>query len=197
MSNLRLKTAAEKRRLILDSAGALFDRFGPLKTSVADIARESGMSPANIYNFFESRDAIHEALGHERLSHLRTTILEQIDDLDTSWAAITAIFTLTALDIRKHLENEKDVLQLQAIERKNRWQFVEDFHEFIRLKLEELIRSGTRSGEFGPVDARWAASALFDCLIVAVDPLLLWKVEANEHLERIGAQLGLLRRALR
>jgi AcrR family transcriptional regulator len=32
------------------------------RTSVADIAAELGMSPANIYRFFPSRDAINESI---------------------------------------------------------------------------------------------------------------------------------------
>ncbi|WP_325052816.1 TetR/AcrR family transcriptional regulator [Sinorhizobium meliloti] len=39
-----------------------FRRIGHHKTSVADIASELGMSRANIYRFFPSRDAIRESI---------------------------------------------------------------------------------------------------------------------------------------
>jgi AcrR family transcriptional regulator len=35
--------------------------MGYQKTAVADIARELGMSPANVYRFFPSKSAINEA----------------------------------------------------------------------------------------------------------------------------------------
>src|SRR4051794_12252262 len=39
---------------ILDEAERLFRHYGYSKTTVADIARELGMSPANIYRFYAS-----------------------------------------------------------------------------------------------------------------------------------------------
>ena len=39
---------------ILDAAERLFKHYGYTKTNVADIARDLGMSPANIYRFFSS-----------------------------------------------------------------------------------------------------------------------------------------------
>ena len=47
---------------ILEVAENHFRRVGYHKTSVADIASELGMSPANVYRFFPSRDAINESI---------------------------------------------------------------------------------------------------------------------------------------
>src|ERR1700754_586473 len=47
---------------ILDSAEKLFRHYGYSKTTVADIARDLGMSTANIYRFFASKVEIHQAI---------------------------------------------------------------------------------------------------------------------------------------
>ncbi|MCK1513866.1 helix-turn-helix transcriptional regulator [Bradyrhizobium sp. 190] len=47
----------EARARILEAAEKQFRRVGYHRTSVADIAAQLGMSPANIYRFFPSRDA--------------------------------------------------------------------------------------------------------------------------------------------
>src|SRR5215216_1284287 len=47
---------------ILDVAEEHFRRVGHRKTAVADIASELGMSPANVYRFFPSKDAIKESV---------------------------------------------------------------------------------------------------------------------------------------
>src|SRR6476660_299060 len=47
---------------ILDCAERLFRHYGYGKTNVADIARELGMSTANIYRFFASKVEIHQAV---------------------------------------------------------------------------------------------------------------------------------------
>jgi AcrR family transcriptional regulator len=56
------KNSAEARARILAAAEEQFRRVGCHRTSVADIAAGGGMSPANIYRFFPSRDAINESI---------------------------------------------------------------------------------------------------------------------------------------
>src|SRR4051812_9894853 len=53
---------------ILDAAERLFKHYGYTKTNVADIARDLGMSPANIYRFFSSKSEIHQALCRRMLA---------------------------------------------------------------------------------------------------------------------------------
>src|SRR5215218_3507058 len=58
----------DTRARIMETAEALFRRLGFAKTAVADIAAELKMSPANIYRFFESKNAIVEAICSRCLS---------------------------------------------------------------------------------------------------------------------------------
>ena len=59
----QVKTRADDTRVrIMDAAEALFRRLGFGKTAVADIAAELRMSPANVYRFFSSKNAIVEAI---------------------------------------------------------------------------------------------------------------------------------------
>jgi len=52
----------EARARILEVAEDHFRRVGYHKTSMADIASELGMSPANVYRFFPSRDAVNVSI---------------------------------------------------------------------------------------------------------------------------------------
>ena len=52
----------EVRARILEVAEQHYRRIGYHKTSVADIASELGMSPANVYRFFRSKSAINESI---------------------------------------------------------------------------------------------------------------------------------------
>jgi AcrR family transcriptional regulator len=56
------KDSDEARARILEAAEEHFRRVGYNRTSVADIAAGLGMSPANIYRFFPSRNAINESI---------------------------------------------------------------------------------------------------------------------------------------
>src|SRR3954453_8010978 len=52
----------DTRERILVVAERLFRQIGYQKTTVADIAKELRMSPANVYRFFASKKSIHEGV---------------------------------------------------------------------------------------------------------------------------------------
>ena len=64
----------ETRARIMDTAETLFRRFGFAKTTVADIASELDMSPANVYRFFPSKTAIVQAICQRCLGELEAKI---------------------------------------------------------------------------------------------------------------------------
>ncbi len=188
-------TKDETREAILAAAKGLFKRFGPVKTSMADIARELRMSPPNLYNFYPSRDAILEAIGTRELITLQQDITAAIRETSGDWARVAVMFMSTARHMHDKLGNEKDILQLQALEKKNRWKFVDDFHAFLRCTAETVLREAIDAGRLDHDDPGGAISALFDCLISAWDPVLILKFQRDDHLRRIAAQLSLLERA--
>ena len=55
--------SAEQRARIVATAERLFRLMGFQKTTVADIARELGMSPANVYRFFSAKSEINAAVA--------------------------------------------------------------------------------------------------------------------------------------
>src|SRR3979490_1678814 len=60
----------DTRARIMATAEALFRRLGFAKTAVADIAGELKMSPANVYRFFPSKNAIIEAICRRCLAEV-------------------------------------------------------------------------------------------------------------------------------
>src|SRR3974390_3313735 len=77
----RAKTKPEDTRTrIMEAADLLFRRLGYEKTAVADIADELGMSTANVYRFFPSKNAIVEAICQRCLNELE----------EKAWAAARA-----------------------------------------------------------------------------------------------------------
>ena len=190
-----MATKDETRDAILSAAKRLFRRYGPVKTSMADIAREVGMSAPNLYNFFPSRDAIIEAIGTHELIVLQQEITDAVSKTSGDWARLSVLFLSTARHMHDKLGNEKDILQLQALEKKNRWKFVEDFHAFLRRTAETMLRDAISAGRIDHDDPGAAISALFDCMVSAWDPVLIPKFQRDDHLRRIAAQLSLLEKA--
>jgi AcrR family transcriptional regulator len=57
---------AAQRQRVLDAALECFDRRGFHRTTMQDIVKESALSPGAIYGYFESKEAIVEAVAAER-----------------------------------------------------------------------------------------------------------------------------------
>ena len=58
----------DQRQQIIETAERLFGEIGFQKTTVADIARELRMSPANIYRFFGAKSEINAAVARHLCS---------------------------------------------------------------------------------------------------------------------------------
>ncbi|GAB9113273.1 TetR/AcrR family transcriptional regulator [Bradyrhizobium diazoefficiens] len=58
------------RERIVQAAIRLYREIGYRKTTVADVARDASMSPANLYRFYPSRRALEEAVVTELLDEV-------------------------------------------------------------------------------------------------------------------------------
>ena len=62
------RPSVDRREEILEVANRLYDSIGFEKTTMGDVARELGMSPANLYRSFPNRQALDEAIAERKLS---------------------------------------------------------------------------------------------------------------------------------
>src|SRR5437868_13204415 len=67
------------RDQIVEAAHEYFAHYGYAKTTVADLAREIGFSKAYIYRFFDSKQAIGEAITGDCLDQLFRQVQESVD----------------------------------------------------------------------------------------------------------------------
>src|SRR5436305_13613736 len=66
------------REQILEAAQEHFSRFGYEKTTVSDLAKSIGCSKAYIYKFFDSKQAIGEAICAKTISAMVGTVEEAV-----------------------------------------------------------------------------------------------------------------------
>jgi AcrR family transcriptional regulator len=172
--NPQVKTKADDTRArIMDTAEALFRRLGYAKTAVADIAAELKMSPANVYRFFPSKNAIIEAICQRCLGELE----------DRAWAvarsrgsAAERIERLVLEIVAYHKENNltdqrvNDIV-LAAIELS--WGAIRAHKEHMRMVFEALLREGSERGEFEPMDARETSRLMMISLVHFCHPVLV------------------------
>jgi AcrR family transcriptional regulator len=180
--SLQVRTKREDTRArIMETAEALFRRLGFAKTAVADIATELHMSPANIYRFFPSKNAIVEAICQRCLSEVE----------EKAWAVsrskIPAAQRLERLILEilaYHKENllvEKRVhdMVLAAIEQN--WNAILAHKEIIRTVVELILRDGIEAGEFESVDPRETSRVLMQSLVGFCHPVLVAQSLQDGH----------------
>ncbi|GAA4177731.1 TetR family transcriptional regulator [Shinella granuli] len=142
---------------ILEAGERLFRHYGYSKTTVADIARDLGMSPANIYRFFASKVEIHQAIcGRmlaavlEALSGIARLPLPAEERLRRCIAEQHRVTVETMLDQEKVHE-----MVIVAIERD--WHVIERHIDQVHAVYAEIIRQGIVAGEFADRDVDVAA----------------------------------------
>ena len=173
-------TPEDTRARIAETAEALFRRLGFHKTTVADIAAELGMSPANVYRFFPSKDAIVEAICRRFLGELE----------DKSWAVARSrgsaasrlermILDVLANNKRNFLSEQRvHDMVLNAIE--HSWSTIEAHKESQRAIAEFIIRDGVEAGEFEVDDPREAARLLMRSMVAFLHPVLVSQCISDE-----------------
>ncbi|BAN00864.1 TetR/AcrR family transcriptional regulator [Ilumatobacter coccineus] len=76
---------SDERAKILDAAVRCFERYGPQRTSMTDIADEAGISRRTLYRQFNERPALIAEILDQRIFELRKAVvkrLERFDDLE-------------------------------------------------------------------------------------------------------------------
>ena len=76
MARTIAKDHAKKRRLILKAAAKVFAREGIARASMNKVAKTGGISKANIYHYYASKDALLFDILDAYLSSLRERILQ-------------------------------------------------------------------------------------------------------------------------
>lgn len=157
-------------RRILESAERLFRVYGYAKTNVADIARDLGMSPANIYRFFRSKSDIHEALARRMLGQNEALALS-IAQLELSAEERLRRFVLDMHQrtIETFLDAEK-VHEMVVIAMENQWGVIENYIDGQCRIIQSMIEDGIRNGEFPQQDAVVSAKCFGAGMTALVHP---------------------------
>ncbi|NGN42917.1 TetR/AcrR family transcriptional regulator [Mesorhizobium sp. CGMCC 1.15528] len=155
---------------ILDAADRLFRHYGYSKTNVADIARDLGMSPANIYRFFGSKSEIHQALMERMLTH-RNDLAMEIARLP-----ISAEERLRRYGHEEHqftinvLTDQKKVHEMVVVALEHQWGVIEKHIDQLHIVLAKIISDGIAAGEFVEQDPEIAARCFGASMVALCHP---------------------------
>ena len=190
-------TTEETRARILGKADELFRQYGCGKTTVSDIAQELGMSSANIYKFFSSKDAIVQASADLNLSLLRQSILTVVQ---ARQPAIKRLENVALAVFRFHQDlwrNEHLIFKMVIQAHQEAWKSIEDYNAFLFQTIKGVLEQGMIKGEIRSHESSALTTALLDALYVALHPYLRQAWSPNETEDRVRAHIKFALAALK
>jgi len=154
----------DTRERILVVAERLFREIGYQKTTVADIAKELRMSPANVYRFFDSKKAIHEGVARSLMGGVEDAA--QVIATEHGPAALRLrklLTTIHRMNSERYVGDSK-LHEMVSIAMEESWEVCVAHMERITETIGGVIAEGVASGEFEvsdlPVTTMCACTAM-------------------------------------
>jgi AcrR family transcriptional regulator len=156
------------RERIVQAAIRLYREIGYRKTTIADVARDASMSPANLYRFYPSRQALEGAVVTELLEEVSAAAESAarsgrsgLERLDAAFGAISRVH-------EDRLANSVRLHDLVVAAGQANWPASLSHADRLRGLVRSIIATGQASGEFRP----GSPMALACCLLDAMDAYL-------------------------
>lgn len=163
------------RDQIVAAANEHFSQYGYGKTTVSDLAKAIGFSKAYIYKFFESKQAIGEAICSNCLSQIVAAVEEAIsvEGISATERFRRLVKTLIATGVSLFF-NDRKLYDIAAFSASESWPSSQVYDARIRRFILQIVREGRALGEFErktPLDE--TVEAIHLALRPFVNPLLL------------------------
>lgn len=162
------------RDQIVDAAQAHFSRFGYAKTTVADLAKEIGFSKAYIYKFFDSKQAIGQAICARTLEQVLAGGEAGIAEGKSAADKLRRFFNGIAASGAELFFEDKMLYDIAAHAADERWPSVMAYLTAAEERLKAIIILGRETGEFErktPIDE--TCEAILLAMQSFMNPLML------------------------
>lgn len=136
------------RDQIVEAAREHFSHYGYAKTTVSDLAKSIGFSKAYIYKFFDSKQAIGEAICAKTLSGIVATVEEAVASATTPTEKFRKMFKiLVTTGVSLHFSDRK-LYDIAAHAAGEQWPSVRAYCDRVKQIVTDIVREGRESGEF-------------------------------------------------
>ena len=150
-----IETATRERILVV--AERLFRQIGYQKTTVADIAKELRMSPANVYRFFDSKKSIHEGVARGLMGEVEVAAQTIASGRGPAATRLRELMTsIHHMNAELYVGDSK-LHEMVEIAMEESWDVCVSHMERITETIAGVIGEGAASGEFEVSDVPLAA----------------------------------------
>jgi AcrR family transcriptional regulator len=175
-------------------------KFGSSRTTIVGIAQEAGMTHANVYRYFASKEALFEEMTTSWLRPLEARLREAADGADPAYDKLERMLLAIHRAYRQKLDNDAAIFNLlvEALEkgkgsaRKHRGR--------VQTDIQRVVEEGIASGAFAMSDRRRALALVFDAAHRFIHPIAV-RLDAQTPAAALEARferiIALALRALR
>ena len=147
----------DTRERILVVAERLFRQIGYQKTTVADIAKELRMSPANVYRFFDSKKAIHEGVARVLMGEVEIEARRIVAQPGPAAVRLRELLTTIHHMNSERYVGDSKMHEMVAIAMEEDWDVCVAHMQMLTETIGSVIAQGAASGEFEVKDIPLAA----------------------------------------
>src|SRR4051794_34057837 len=185
----------DTRERILAAAERLFRQIGYQKTTVADIAKELRMSPANVYRFFDSKKSIHESVARSLMGEVEAEARRIVAQPGPAKPKMRELLkTVNRMNTERYVGDAK-LHEMVAIAMEEDWDVCVAHIECITGVIGEVIAHGVATGEFEAPDLPLAALCTCTGMIRFFHPQMIAEA-VNKPTATIDQMTDFLLRAL-
>jgi AcrR family transcriptional regulator len=147
----------DTRERILVVAERLFRQIGYQKTTVADIAKELRMSPANVYRFFDSKKAIHEGVARGLMGEVEQAAQTIAAGRGPAASRLRELMkTVHRMNTERYVGDSK-LHEMVEIAMEEDWDVCVAHMLLITETIGSIVGQGAATGEFEVADVPLAA----------------------------------------
>ena len=147
----------DTREKILVVAERLFRQIGYQKTTVADIAKELRMSPANVYRFFDSKKAIHEGVARGLMGEVEQAAQTIAAGRGPAASRLRELMkTVHRMNTERYVGDSK-LHEMVEIAMQEDWDVCVTHMLLITETIGSIVGQGAATGEFEVADVPLAA----------------------------------------
>ena len=138
----------KRRQQILQAADEHFRLYGYRKTTLADIAKSIHLSTPYIYKFFNSKQAIGEAMCWHCLSAALSEIDESIERAKSPVEKLRRVFLGLEAITWRLLNEQRKIHEMVSVSFEENWESISRFREGIYVTIRKIVVQGRESGDF-------------------------------------------------
>jgi len=138
----------ERREQIVKAANEHFRRYGYNKTTVADLANAIGLSTAYIYKFFESKQAIGEAVCAASLGEIASDLRKIARQPKSAAERLRSVYQCVTRRSAELYFNERKLHEIVITACSEKWRPVREREDAMLELIRELVTEGREKGEF-------------------------------------------------